>query len=87
MKTKNLILLAAGVLLSGYAKASQPDILFILLDDLRWDAMSFKDHPYVKTPNIDKLREGGASLENAFLGPGTTYIDVISKTINANKIF
>ncbi|VGO13099.1 Arylsulfatase [Pontiella desulfatans] len=44
----------------------QPDILFILLDDLRWDALSYKGHPYVKTPNIDKLREGGASLENAF---------------------
>jgi arylsulfatase A-like enzyme len=43
-----------------------PDILFILLDDLRWDALSYKGHPYVKTPNIDKLREGGASLENAF---------------------
>jgi len=46
--------------------AQKPDILFILLDDLRWDALSYKGHPYVKTPNIDKLRDGGAALENAF---------------------
>ncbi len=48
------------------AVGKNPDILFILVDDLRWDALSFKGHPYVKTPNIDRLREGGASLENAF---------------------
>ena len=45
----------------------QPDIVFILLDDLRWDALSFMDHPYVKTPNIDRLRSKGAMLENAFV--------------------
>ena len=48
------------------SSSEKPDILFILVDDLRWDAMSYKGHPYVKTPNIDKLREGGASMENAF---------------------
>ena len=47
--------------------AEQPDIVFILLDDLRWDAMSFLDHPYVETPNIDKLREQGAWMQNAFV--------------------
>lgn len=51
---------------TAQAAEKKPDILFILLDDLRWDALSFKGHPYVKTPNIDTLREGGASLENAF---------------------
>lgn len=53
-----------AVVQAGTSK--QPDILFILVDDLRWEALSYKGHPYVKTPNIDKLREGGASLENAF---------------------
>lgn len=48
-------------------KENRPDIVFILLDDLRWDAMSFLDHPYVKTPNIDTLRSQGAWMENAFV--------------------
>ena len=48
-------------------KHSQPDIVFILLDDLRWDAMSFLDHPYIQTPHIDRLREQGAHMQNAFV--------------------
>lgn len=46
---------------------TRPDIVFILLDDLRWDGLSYKGHPYVRTPNIDQLRHEGASMENAFV--------------------
>jgi N-acetylglucosamine-6-sulfatase len=46
--------------------SGRPDILFVLLDDLRWDAMSFLGHPYIRTPNIDRLREQGAWMANAF---------------------
>jgi N-acetylglucosamine-6-sulfatase len=45
----------------------RPDVVFILLDDLRWDALSFLDHPYVETPHIDKLRAQGAWMENTFV--------------------
>ncbi|MGI9496059.1 MAG: sulfatase-like hydrolase/transferase [Mariniblastus sp.] len=45
----------------------RPDVVFILLDDLRWDGLSFKGHPYVKTPHIDALRSRGASMRNAFV--------------------
>lgn len=45
----------------------RPDIVFVLLDDLRWDAMSFMGHPYIETPNIDRLREQGAYMKNAFV--------------------
>lgn len=27
---------------------------FILVDDLRWDALGVMNHPFVKTPNIDR---------------------------------
>ena len=49
-------MLCAGAALLGLATvtiaaqrsdAQRPDIVFILLDDLRWDALSFMDHPYV----------------------------------------
>lgn len=65
---------AASALLPLSATASgdgpenaPPDILFVLLDDLRWDALSFLGHPYIETPNIDRLRERGAWMENAFV--------------------
>lgn len=45
----------------------KPDILFVLIDDLRWDAMSFMGHPYIKTPHIDRLRDQGAHLANTFV--------------------
>ncbi|MEO0510968.1 MAG: sulfatase-like hydrolase/transferase [Verrucomicrobiota bacterium] len=51
---------------SDFSK-DQPDIVFVLLDDLRWDAMSFLDHPYVETPQIDKLRAQGAWMQNTFV--------------------
>lgn len=46
---------------------SRPDVLFVLLDDLRHDAMSFMGHPYIETPNIDRLRKRGAWMKNAFV--------------------
>ncbi len=52
---------------SAWAVDQRPDVLFVLLDDLRHDALSFLDHPYVKTPNIDRLRERGAHMKNAFV--------------------
>ena len=48
-------------------KADKPDIVFILVDDLRWDGLSFQGHPYVKTPHIDRLRSMGVNMKNAFV--------------------
>ena len=44
----------------------RPNILFILLDDLRWDALGYAGHPYVKTPQIDRLANEGVNFKNAF---------------------
>lgn len=63
-----LVIAAGSHCLTSYAQAAErPDVVFILLDDLRYDALSFLDHPYVETPHIDKLREQGAWMENAFV--------------------
>lgn len=47
--------------------AEQPNILLILTDDHRADALSCKGHPFLKTPNLDRLAEDGADFENAFV--------------------
>ena len=44
----------------------QPNVVFILTDDQRWDALSFSGNPYLKTPNIDKLAEEGVFFKNYF---------------------
>lgn len=45
----------------------RPNFVFILVDDLRWDAMSCAGHPFVRTPNIDKIASSGARFTNAFV--------------------
>ena len=44
-----------------------PNILFILIDDLRWDDLGIAGHPFVKTPNIDRIGREGAFFRNAFI--------------------
>ena len=44
---------------SAGAQEKPPNILFIFADDWGWGDLSCHGHPYVKTPNIDRLaREG-----------------------------
>jgi N-acetylglucosamine-6-sulfatase len=43
------------------------NIVFILSDDHRYDAMGFLGHPFVQTPNMDRLAKGGAHVRNAFV--------------------
>lgn len=59
-------LLGGGKILNA-KEAERPDIVFVLLDDLRWDALSYLGHPYIETPNIDRLRAQGAHMANAFV--------------------
>ncbi len=45
----------------------RPNIVFILIDDLRYDVFSHMNHPFVETPHIDSLAAGGMQFENAFV--------------------
>lgn len=50
------------------APGKRPNLLFILTDDQRFDAMSFMGSPsFLKTPNMDRLAREGAVLTNAFV--------------------
>lgn len=43
------------------------NIVFILSDDHRYDAMGCAGHPWLETPNLDRLAAGGAHFQNAFV--------------------
>jgi arylsulfatase A-like enzyme len=47
-------------------RAKPPNIVVIVIDDLRWDEYSAGGHPFLKTPNIDRLVREGASFSRAF---------------------
>lgn len=60
-----LIYLIVG--LSGLTvSAKQPNVLIVLCDDLRWNALGCTGHPHIKTPAIDRLASEGAVLRNSF---------------------
>ena len=48
------------------AAEQRPNVLVILCDDLRWNALSCTGHPQLRTPNIDRLAAEGVLFENAF---------------------
>ncbi|MDF1823456.1 MAG: sulfatase [Verrucomicrobiales bacterium] len=45
-------------------RAEQPNVLFLICDDLNCDIGSY-GHPLVKTPNIDRLAASGVRFDNA----------------------
>ena len=45
---------------------SRPNIIFLLCDDLRWDAMGWMGNKHTLTPNLDMLAGKGVVFENAY---------------------
>lgn len=63
------LLLAAlfGTTWSQGAARPQPNVLVILTDDMRWDAMSCAGNRLLATPNIDRLAKEGVRFANVFV--------------------
>jgi arylsulfatase A-like enzyme len=46
--------------------SARPNLVVVLVDDLRFDEFGAGGHPYLETPNIDRLAREGALFVNAF---------------------
>ena len=59
---------ASGVSTGPVSRAGvrPPGVVFVLVDDLRWDDLGIAGHPFVETPNIDRIGREGARFKNAF---------------------
>ncbi|HLR61594.1 MAG TPA: arylsulfatase [Lentibacillus sp.] len=44
----------------------KPNVLLIMVDQMRWDCLSTLNHPVVDTPNLDQLARDGALFQNAY---------------------
>jgi N-acetylglucosamine-6-sulfatase len=64
---KSLLFLLSLTVLTVELGAARPNILLILTDDHRWDALSAKGHPFLETPNLDRLLQEGVDFTNAFV--------------------
>ncbi|HTM50504.1 MAG TPA: sulfatase-like hydrolase/transferase [Bryobacteraceae bacterium] len=57
---------AAPHVLRSQAPGKPPNVVFIISDQMRGDAMSFVGSPCARTPNLDKLAGRGISFDNYF---------------------
>jgi len=64
--TRRGLLAGAAAPLLVRAQPARPNIVFVLMDDLRWDALGCTGHPFVKTPNIDRIAREGVNFRNHF---------------------
>ena len=55
-----------GALHAAPAAAPKPNILFIMVDEMKWNVMSCAGHPLVKTPNLDRLAREGTRFATAY---------------------
>ncbi len=70
--------------LKSQPATKRPNIIFILTDDQRWDAMGFAGNPIIRTPNMDKLAREGIYFTHAFV---TTPICAASRASIATGLY
>ena len=61
-------IMAYGLLVScSQAKVERPNIIFILTDDQRWDALGYAGNELIHTPEMDKLATQGTYFSQAMV--------------------
>ncbi|QGY43489.1 sulfatase-like hydrolase/transferase [Maribellus comscasis] len=70
-KNKKYLIFLAVILLFSQScsekKQVHPNIIFILTDDQRWDALGYAGNEIIQTPEMDKLAGNGIYFKNAFV--------------------
>ena len=66
MKSNIIGILLLFACSAGIAADTKPNVLFVLTDDQRADAIGLGGSKYLKTPNIDRLGKEGVYFKNAF---------------------
>ena len=65
------LLLLATLLLTSLAPAAdttRPNIIFIMADDMGWGQTSYRNHPLLKTPNLDAMAANGLRFDRFYAG-------------------
>jgi arylsulfatase A-like enzyme len=61
-----LLCLLTPMTVAATDASARPNIVFIIVDDLRWDDLACTGHPFIKSPNMDRIAREGARFKNAF---------------------
>jgi N-acetylglucosamine-6-sulfatase len=66
MYSRRRFLSGLGGLPVAGAQAPLPNMVVVLMDDLRWDELRCTGHPFALTPHIDRIAAEGVTFRNAF---------------------
>lgn len=61
-----MILMLVGCTPNQSADTPAPNVVVVLVDDMRWDEFGLAGHNYIQTPNIDRVAQEGVYFQNAF---------------------
>lgn len=63
-------LIAASLLFCGQVMAAEtrPHIIFVMADDMGWGQTGYRNHPVLKTPNLDAMAANGLRFERFYSG-------------------
>ena len=50
------------------AETKRPHIIFVMADDMGWGQTSYRNHPVLKTPNLDAMAANGLRFERFYAG-------------------
>jgi arylsulfatase A-like enzyme len=62
-----LLIFVQACMNKGSSDEAKPNIIFILTDDQRWDALGYAGNPIIQTPHMDELASSGLYFKNAFV--------------------
>jgi len=65
--TASLLLKPCALAQKDRRRDDRPNVILILTDDHRFDAMGFTGHRFLETPNMDRMAGEGVHLPNAFV--------------------
>ena len=58
------------ILITTICAETKPNIIFIFSDDWGWGDLSCRNHPYIKTPNIDRIAKEGTDFQRFTVASG-----------------
>ena len=53
---------------AAVAIAETPHIIFVMADDMGWGQTGYRNHPVLKTPNLDAMAANGLRFERFYAG-------------------
>jgi arylsulfatase A-like enzyme len=68
MKLQLLLLLVAALPSLAAESPTRPNLIFVMADDMGWGQTGYRNHPVLKTPNLDDMAANGLRFERFYAG-------------------